>query len=195
MNRAQAHIEFIDYLRAIAIIAVFLFHLVLPVCGINILPWGTWLPKFTAPAWFWPLLPVSFGWCGVAIFFVVSGFCIHLSFKRKPDWLDFASRRFFRIYPAYVIALLLFAFTLPWTRISASGNNTSSQLRAITSRERRPCSNISPTMAKSREVRKLDQNRATSFTERGTMVRLASLTRKRLRAGTGRPRPMGAWRQ
>src|SRR5580692_6414223 len=120
MNRAQAHIEFIDYLRGIAIIAVFLFHLVLPVCGINILPWGTWFPKFTAPAWFWPLLPLSFGWCGVSIFFVVSGFCIHLSFKRKPDWLDFASRRFFRIYPAYVIALLLFAFTLPWTRISFS---------------------------------------------------------------------------
>ncbi len=41
---------------------------------------------------------------------------------------------------------------LPLTRICASGNSTSSQLRAITSRERRPCNNISPTMARSREV-------------------------------------------
>ena len=59
---------------------------------------------------------------------------------------------------------------------------TSSRLRASTSRERRPCSSISPTMARSREVRKLDQNRATSSTESGTMVRLASFTRTRLRA-------------
>src|ERR1700722_6763108 len=120
MNRAQDQIEFLYYLRAIAIIAVFLFHLVLPVCGINILPWGTWFPQFTAPPSFWPLLPFSFGWCGVAIFFVVSGFCIHLSYKRKPDWLDFASRRFFRIYPAYFVALLFCALVLPWTRISFS---------------------------------------------------------------------------
>jgi hypothetical protein len=42
------------------------------------------------------------------------------------------------------------------------------------------------------EVRKLDQNRATSSTDRGTMVRLGSLTRKRVTAGRGLPRPMGA---
>ena len=38
-------------------------------------------------------------------------------------------------------------------------------------------------MARSREVRKLDQNRATSSTDSGTMVRLGFFTRNRLTAG------------
>jgi peptidoglycan/LPS O-acetylase OafA/YrhL len=66
------------------------------------------------------LLPFRFGGSGVANFFVVSGFCIHVSFKRKPDWPGFFVRRFFRIYPPYAIAVLLFALVVPWTRISFS---------------------------------------------------------------------------
>ena len=54
---------------------------------------------------------------------------------------------------------------LPRTRICAFGSSTSSRLSAMTSLERRPCNSIRPTMAKSREVRKLDQKRATSSTE------------------------------
>jgi len=46
-------------------------------------------------------------------------------------------------------------------------------------------------MAKSREVRKLDQKRDTSFTESGTMLRFGTFTRNRLMAIRGRPRPMG----
>ena len=48
---------------------------------------------------------------------MVSGFCIHLSFTRKPDWKDFFVRRFFRIYPPYLLAILFFAFVLPLTRL------------------------------------------------------------------------------
>jgi hypothetical protein len=47
-------------------------------------------------------------------------------------------------------------------------------------------------MARSREVRKLDQNRATWSTDSGTIVRLGVLTRKRLNAGSGLPRSIGA---
>jgi hypothetical protein len=50
---------------------------------------------------------------------------------------------------------------------------------------------IKPTIAKSRAVRKLDQKRATSFTERGTTLGLGAFTRSRLTASRGRPRPMG----
>ena len=42
-------------------------------------------------------------------------------------------------------------------------------------------------MARSREFRKLDQKRATSLTDKGTMVRLAVLTCSRLIAGRGLP--------
>src|ERR1035437_8091326 len=48
---------------------------------------------------------------------------------------------------------------LPGTRICASGNRRSSLFRSLTSCDRSPCNSIKPTMAKSREVRKLDQNR------------------------------------
>ena len=50
-------------------------------------------------------------------------------------------------------------------------------------------------MARSREFRKLDQNRATSSSDKGTMLRLGVLTRNLLNANRGRPIPMGARRQ
>ena len=46
---------------------------------------------------------------GVMLFFVISGFCIHLPYagaKGKPlAWKEYAARRFFRIYPPYLVAL------------------------------------------------------------------------------------------
>ena len=76
------------------------------------LPWSGWFRDFKAPPsqpflWFYP---ITFGWAGVALFFVLSGFCIHLSFLRSKNFGSprFFWRRFWRIYPAYVIALLAF---------------------------------------------------------------------------------------
>jgi peptidoglycan/LPS O-acetylase OafA/YrhL len=64
--------------------------------------------------------PSHLGWCGVAVFFVVSGFCIHLSYTQtaRPSWQAFYIRRFFRLYPAYLIALLFFALVFPWSRLT-----------------------------------------------------------------------------
>ena len=84
------------------------------------LPWGAWFRDFGVSKSFLLLLPLSFGWSGVAMFFVVSGFCIHLSFEQKPNWLDFFVRRLFRIYPPYLFAVLLFAFCIPWSRVGYS---------------------------------------------------------------------------
>jgi peptidoglycan/LPS O-acetylase OafA/YrhL len=63
--------------------------------------------------------PVHMFWVALPIFFVVSGFCIHLSYFQtsRPDFRTYYVRRFFRIYPAYVIPLLFFAFIFPWTRL------------------------------------------------------------------------------
>jgi peptidoglycan/LPS O-acetylase OafA/YrhL len=66
----------------------------------------------------WPgymFAPFSFGWLGVHLFFVISGYCIHRSFSyslsrnnlSKVDWSVFFKRRFFRIYPVYITALCL----------------------------------------------------------------------------------------
>ncbi len=120
MADSRKHIEFLDHLRGVAIIAVFLFHALGAACGRDQLPWGGWFREFSVSRSFLILLPFTFGWSGVAIFFVISGFCIHLSFNRKPDWQDFFARRFFRIYPPYILAVLLFALVVPWTRIGFS---------------------------------------------------------------------------
>jgi peptidoglycan/LPS O-acetylase OafA/YrhL len=117
---SKKHIGFLDQIRGIAIIAVFLFHSLDTAYRSSQLPWGNLFRDFGVDKSFLFLLPLTFGWAGVAVFFVVSGFCIHLSFARNPGWRDFAARRFFRIYPPYLLALLLFAFCIPWSRISWS---------------------------------------------------------------------------
>src|SRR5438132_4877253 len=117
MNHRQKHIDFLDHFRGIAVVAVFLFHSLGTACGRNQLPWANWIANFDVSRTFLVLLPFSLGWSGVAIFFVVSGFCIHLNFRRKPDWRNFTLRRFFRIYPPYLFAVLFFSLLIPWSRV------------------------------------------------------------------------------
>lgn len=118
MDRPPAkYIKALDSIRGLAIIFVFVFHSLGTSFGHDQLPWGPWFRKFTVTPAFLCLLPATFGWIGVAIFFVVSGFCVHLSFLRRPDWLHFFWRRFFRIYPPYLGALLIFALGFPMSRL------------------------------------------------------------------------------
>jgi len=69
----------------------------------------------------------GFGYAGICLFFVLSGFCIHLPQARRfqktgHDGLDkrsFASRRFWRLYPAFFASLFLaglgfFAMNFCW---------------------------------------------------------------------------------
>ena len=93
----------LDFLRAFAIIIVFLFHY-------YILSHGQpeWLPNLA-----------SFGWTGVDLFFVLSGFLISsqlFSQIKKGQALslkEFFLKRFFRILPAYWVTLgLYFCFPL-----------------------------------------------------------------------------------
>jgi peptidoglycan/LPS O-acetylase OafA/YrhL len=69
------------------------------------------------PEWFFHFI-ICNAECGVAIFFVVSGFCIHLSFQKLKSWPVFFVKRFFRIYPPYLAALLFFAFLFPYCNLN-----------------------------------------------------------------------------
>jgi peptidoglycan/LPS O-acetylase OafA/YrhL len=101
------HIDLLDYGRGIAILAVLLFHCLGTTYGMWELPWDGWMRDFSVPVSYLCFLPLSFGYAGVAIFFVVSGFCIHLSFQQQSQkWSSFFIRRFFRIYPPYLAALI-----------------------------------------------------------------------------------------
>lgn len=63
------------------------------------------------------LIP-AFGYSGVYLFFVISGFCIHLRWAKarsndnesnlKIDFFGFWKRRWLRLYPAYIAAIFLF---------------------------------------------------------------------------------------
>jgi peptidoglycan/LPS O-acetylase OafA/YrhL len=107
MKSSVKRVEPLDHIRGIAIIAVLLFHTLSTVYGYDALPWRGWFRDFSVPVSFLCFLPLSFGQAGVAIFFVVSGFCIHMSFEQQGQrWDSFFIRRIFRIYPPYLVALI-----------------------------------------------------------------------------------------
>lgn len=112
----KIHLPFLDGIRGIAIFSVFLFHSLHATFGFDNLKWNGIFRDFNVSDSFLALYPFTYGGAGVAIFFVVSGFCIHLSHQRSKEggWLAFANRRFFRIYPPYLLALLVFFFVAPW---------------------------------------------------------------------------------
>jgi peptidoglycan/LPS O-acetylase OafA/YrhL len=98
-NRYQA----LDWLRALAAISVFIHHFYQQ---------NSYFfdKRFVAP------LLGHLGIWGVTIFFVLSGFCIHNSrlsdIERKGnfDLRQYAIRRFFRIYPAFIVCILVCFF-------------------------------------------------------------------------------------
>jgi len=106
----------IDALRGAAALGVVLYHAVeqgdkfLPN---NLLQYPVRLVQFGA----------SFGYIGVFLFFVISGFCIHLQWARakaagvEPEirFGAFWKRRIRRLYPPYVITLLLFLLLTVFT--------------------------------------------------------------------------------
>lgn len=109
----ENRLHFLDCFRGLAILAVLLCHSLATVFGYNLIDWDGDYRAFHGYSWqeiaLWPL---SFGQAGVAIFFVISGFCIHLNYQKDPDWKRFFIRRFFRLYPAYIASLVLFCILL-----------------------------------------------------------------------------------
>jgi peptidoglycan/LPS O-acetylase OafA/YrhL len=90
--------------------SVFFYHALGSSFGFDKLPWSGNIRNLYYSSDFLFLYPFSFGEFGVSIFFVISGYCIHLSYQRSvnKDWFLYFTRRFFRIYPAYLIFMLIF---------------------------------------------------------------------------------------
>ena len=128
--RANRHIELFDVLRGIAILSVFSYHCLDASFGFDKLPWaGLWRNFHVSPS-FLIFLPFTYGWAGVAVFFAVSGFCIHLSHVRSGEkgYSRFFVRRFFRIYPPYLLCLLAFFFLNPWRSAGVATLDGAAQL-------------------------------------------------------------------
>lgn len=90
----------LHHLRALAILLVFLFHYQIPMFG-----HPDWLPDWA-----------KFGWTGVDLFFVLSGFLISSQLFRvmqRQGGIDFRSffiKRFFRILPLYWLVVAIYFF-------------------------------------------------------------------------------------
>ncbi|MBK9763825.1 MAG: acyltransferase [Flavobacteriales bacterium] len=117
---SKAHLESVDILRALAIISVFAFHsqeVLLSSYYVKVVR-DTWFWFPHEGGWkriFWSLSPSTFGWFGVELFLLLSGFLIHHNTLKKDlpvNWMDFLSKRFWRIYPAYFLAILVFGFAM-----------------------------------------------------------------------------------
>ena len=94
----------LNHLRALAIAYVFLFH---------------YSTHFPHPRWLEPL--GEFGWTGVDLFFVLSGYLVGGQLLRRQALGDAVSRgefyikRFFRIIPAYLVVVSIY-FVIPGFR-------------------------------------------------------------------------------
>lgn len=115
MSNHQEHITVgrmltLDAMRGGAALLVVTYH------ALGVAPltapggWEWWLPRITAHA-------VHFAYAGIYLFFVISGFCIHLFWARaraagvqEPvvNFLSFWKRRVRRLYPPYFVALVLY---------------------------------------------------------------------------------------
>jgi peptidoglycan/LPS O-acetylase OafA/YrhL len=100
----------LDAMRGGAALAVVTYHAlgVAPQTALG--GWEWWLPQITA-------YTVHFAYAGIYLFFVISGFCIHLFWARakaagvhKPviNFFTFWKRRVRRLYPPYFAALALY---------------------------------------------------------------------------------------
>jgi peptidoglycan/LPS O-acetylase OafA/YrhL len=118
----------VDALRGAAALAVMLHHLPRPAAA----PFAaTW----------WATLPMQFGYLGVILFLVLSGYCIHFRNAQalaagrlaNVNWRDFFRRRVLRLYPAYLAALVITAvFSFPALRTAPAEQITGDLVSHLT---------------------------------------------------------------
>jgi peptidoglycan/LPS O-acetylase OafA/YrhL len=109
---AATRLASIDALRGLAASVVTFGH------GLTATPLAAPALNSAFGIFFWLATPiVLYGYTGVFLFFVISGFCIHLRWTKaraagvahpKIDFIPFWKRRIRRLYPAYLVALALY---------------------------------------------------------------------------------------
>jgi peptidoglycan/LPS O-acetylase OafA/YrhL len=131
---ARESLVWVDILRGLAALQVVLYHMRVDLwVGFQEIRHNpqayAWHERLAA----WGGVPLAFG-SGVMLFFVISGFCVHLPETRRAWPLDFkkyAIRRFFRIYPPYLAAVVLtIGVDLFLARANGQQANTTPWLRS-----------------------------------------------------------------
>ncbi len=127
-------IEKFDVLRGFSILLVFSYHSFLSFGSLGKLPnqfsYKGYLIDFsilTLKGWFMLFSPLFYGSGGVQLFLLISGFLIHHSYlinEKNFTWKGFFNRRFWRIYPPYLLALCFFTFCF----VQNTGNSTTNHI-------------------------------------------------------------------
>jgi len=113
-GNSRIRLDSIDALRGMAALMVAGYHIwghygVYPFPSLGVVPWTK-----SAGLLAYMVSPLRWGYLGVGLFLVLSGFCIHLPFARKKDdvgsyrfeWRKFYLRRLWRLYPAYAASVI-----------------------------------------------------------------------------------------
>lgn len=94
---------YIDSLRGLSILFVIIFHYTYH-----------YNTEYLLRTDNWSLDIAKYGWSGVDIFFVISGYCIGMTIVKISSFSEFIFRRFARLYPAYlfcgILTLIFFTF-------------------------------------------------------------------------------------
>ena len=118
MADAEPHIDFLDSLRALAAWLVVWGHLfsVYPALQGVELPAVAWVQHQVNT----PLgITQDFGWFGVCLFFLISGYVItHVARRESP--VEFAVKRVFRIFPMLALTVLFAVLLEPGPRLAAT---------------------------------------------------------------------------
>lgn len=107
MNATKKRFDPIDLVRALAIIGVLLFHYAAEFQN-DYMRW-----KYHGPAF-------SYGYLGVYVFFILSGYCIYLTIRSSQSISEFLAKRLSRIWPALFVGacitfIVKYYFGLPGT--------------------------------------------------------------------------------
>ena len=126
-----SRVDAIDVLRGLSCLAVVLYH-------VRVDLWIGWWRIRSYPEQYsafdhavsWLSVPCPFLGYAIVLFFIISGFCIHYpnAEKQAMPWPRYLARRFLRIYPPY-LAAILFTAAVAWTCDTHWGDSTFSSDR------------------------------------------------------------------
>jgi peptidoglycan/LPS O-acetylase OafA/YrhL len=102
-------LAYLDGLRFVAVIGVLLYHYLVrwavPISPRTLYPFGDVFAKVPA---------LQYGWLGVELFFIISGFVIALTLTRCRSPWEFFARRYSRLAPAMMAFSLVTFLFLTW---------------------------------------------------------------------------------
>jgi peptidoglycan/LPS O-acetylase OafA/YrhL len=107
---ASQRLHALDGLRGVAILLVmgfhYFYHLESFYYKSTLYPYGETFSN---------VLLFKYGYMGVELFFIISGFVIAMTLESSRSVIDFVVRRFVRIWPALIVSAIITFFLLNWS--------------------------------------------------------------------------------